>query len=69
MSTPALRILLTILMYSGAFVFLLPYLIASLFPGILFLIFGTILAVTCGLLRCCLTEGTCSERTFPRPCP
>ena len=69
MSRSALRILLTILMYFGAGIFLLPYAVPRLFPGVLFLIGGTLLALVCGLLRSCLTEGTCSERTFPRPCP
>ena len=48
MSKPALRILLTILMYSGAVIFLLPYLSGQIASGILFLVVGLVLAVVCG---------------------
>jgi hypothetical protein len=55
-----LRIVLTILMYAGVVIFLLPYLRGRITTGVLFMIIGATLAVGCGLLRCYLTEGDCS---------
>jgi len=51
------RTLLTVLMYAGVAVFLLPYAIekASLAPA--FMLAGALIAVACGLLRCYFTEG------------
>jgi hypothetical protein len=56
-----LRIVLTILMYAGVAVFLLPYVTGRITAGILFMILGAGLAVGCGLLRCYLTEGDCGR--------
>jgi hypothetical protein len=66
MSRCTLRSIFTILIYAGVAVFLYPYLTGHLSNGILFLIGGIGLAVVCGLLRCCLTEGDCTEPiSFP----
>jgi hypothetical protein len=62
MSSRTLRYLLTILLYAGVGIFLIPYFTGHLSTGILFLIGGAGLTVVCGLLRCCLTEGDCTER-------
>jgi membrane protein CcdC involved in cytochrome C biogenesis len=58
-----LRIVLTILMYTGVFIFLVPYFRGTITTSVLFLIFGAGLAVVCGLLRCYLTEGDCGRIT------
>ncbi|WP_260704014.1 hypothetical protein [Edaphobacter flagellatus] len=49
--------LLTVLMYAGVALFLLPYIIekASLAP--ILMLVGALMAVACGLLRCYFTEG------------
>lgn len=56
------RVVLTILMYAGVVVFLLPYFRGKIMTssGIWFMIVGVGMAVVCGLLRCYLTEGDCS---------
>jgi hypothetical protein len=56
-----LRVVLTILMYAGVVVFLLPYFTGRITTGILFMIIGAGAAVICGLLRCYLTEGDCAK--------
>ena len=61
MTKPVIRIVLTILMYAGVVIFLLPYITGRLTTGILFLILGAGSAVICGLLRCYLTEGDCGK--------
>ncbi len=71
MSKPALRVLLTILMYSGALVFLYPYLSGHLYSEILVVIVGGLLTVGAGMCRCLLTEGDCcnEERNRSKPAP
>ena len=69
MSKSALRILLTVLMYCGVVVFIYPYVAGTLSSGILLLIAGAGLTVTCGLLRCFLTEGDCSKHPVSKPAP
>jgi hypothetical protein len=61
MTKSVLRIVLTILMYAGVVVFLLPYVTGRLTTGVTFLIIGAGSAVICGLLRCYLTEGDCGK--------
>ena len=61
MSKGILRIVLTILMYAGVVIFLLPYFRGKVSAGILFMIVGAALTVVCGLLRCYLTEGDCGR--------
>ncbi len=56
-----LRIVLTILMYAGVVIFLVPYFIGMITAGVGFMIVGAGLAVVCGLLRCYLTEGDCGR--------
>jgi hypothetical protein len=56
-----MRIVLTILMYAGVLVFLIPYFKGTITTSIFFLIFGAGFAVLCGLLRCYLTEGDCGH--------
>jgi len=51
------RTLLTILMYGGVAVFLLPYFIERAGMALTLMLGGAIIAVVCGLLRCYFTEG------------
>ncbi len=57
----SLRIVLTVLMYTGVLIFLVPYFKGTVTTSVLFLILGAGLAVVSGLLRCYLTEGDCSR--------
>jgi hypothetical protein len=54
-----MRLMLTILMYTGVLVFLFPYVTGRFTTGIIFMILGAGMTVVCGLLRCYLTEGDC----------
>ena len=56
-----LRTVLTILMYAGVALFLFPYIMGKITTGVLFMIIGAGIAVSCGLLRCYLTEGDCGR--------
>ena len=67
MSKCTMRYILTVLVYAGVLIFLVPYLTGHISTGFLFLIGGAGLTVVCGLLRCCLTEGDCTERLPSRP--
>jgi hypothetical protein len=58
-----MRIVLTILMYVGVLVFLIPYFRGTITTSIIFLILGAGFTVLCGLLRCYLTEGDCGRIT------
>ena len=51
------RTLLTILMYAGVGIFLLPYAFGKASIAPVMMLLGGIIAVVCGLLRCYLTEG------------
>jgi uncharacterized membrane protein len=51
------RTLLTIMMYAGVGIFLVPYITGKAATAPLFMLLGAIVAVVCGLLRCYLTEG------------
>jgi hypothetical protein len=51
------RTLLTILMYVGVCIFLLPYFTGKAATASLLMLLGAIIAVVCGLLRCYMTEG------------
>jgi hypothetical protein len=51
-----MRSLLTILMYAGVGIFLLPYLVGKASTALLLMLLGGAMAVICGLLRCYLTE-------------
>ncbi len=51
------RILLTILMYGGVAIFLLPYVIEKAAMAPVLMLLGAIIAVVCGLLRCYFTES------------
>lgn len=61
MSRKTWRLVLTILMYAGVVVFLLPYFRGKIMAGIWFMIIGAGMAVVFGLLRCYLTEGDCGR--------
>jgi hypothetical protein len=50
------RTTLTILMYGGVLVFLLPYMMHNTRHGPMLMLGGAIVAVACGLLRCCFSE-------------
>jgi hypothetical protein len=56
-----LRVVLTILMYAGVGIFLFPYFTGRITTGIIFMIVGAGMAVSCGLFRCYLTEGDCGR--------
>jgi hypothetical protein len=49
--------LLTILMYAGVCIFLLPYFIGKAASAPLLMLLGAIIAVVCGLFRCYFTEN------------
>ena len=51
------RMVLTILMYAGVGLFLLPYFTGKASTAPLLMLLGAIIAVVCGLLRCYFTEG------------
>ena len=55
-----LRTLVTIFMFVGVGLFLLPYFSESLSTGIIFIVVGIAIAVSCGFLRCYL-DGDCAE--------
>jgi hypothetical protein len=62
-----MRTLVTIFMFVGVAIFLLPYFSESLSTGIIFLIVGAFIAVSCGFLRCYL-DGPCApERRTKQP--
>ena len=61
MTKNMLRVMLTILMYTGVVIFLFPYFTGRITTGILFMLIGSGLTVVCGLLRCYLTEGDCGR--------
>jgi len=54
MTKSILRVVLTILMYAGVAVFLLPYFTGHIMTGIPFMIVGAGCTVACGFLRCYL---------------
>jgi len=66
MSRCTLRYLLTVLVYAGVAIFLVPYLTGHISTGMLFLIGGASLTVVCGILRSCLVEGDCTDRTLSK---
>jgi len=51
------RTVLTILMYAGVAVFLLPYAVGKASTAPMLMLLGGGISVVCGLLRCYLTEG------------
>jgi hypothetical protein len=51
------RALLTILMYGGVAIFLLPYVVNKASIATTLMLVGAIIAVVCGMLRCYFTEG------------
>ena len=69
MSKPALRFLLTFLMYFGVAVFLYPYVTGRLSNSVPMLLGGATMAVVFGLSRCFLTEGNCSDTPVTKPAP
>lgn len=56
MDRKTLRIILTILMYAGIVICILPHVSGRAAAASLFLLTGALIAVICGILRCCLTE-------------
>jgi len=51
------RTLLTILMYAGVCVFLLPYFTGKAASAPLLMLLGATISVVCGLFRCYFTEN------------
>jgi hypothetical protein len=69
MSRCTLRYLLTVLLYAGVAIFLVPYFTGHVVTGILFLVGGATLTVVAGILRCCLAEGDCTDHTLSKHGP
>jgi hypothetical protein len=67
MSRCTIRNIFTVLLYAGVGIFLFPYLTGHFSNALLYLVAGIGLAVVCGVLRCCYTEGDCPDRIPPRP--
>lgn len=65
MSRCTLRQVLTILLYAGVAIVLVPYLTGHTTTGLWFLLGGIGLSLVCGFLRCYLTEGDCMDRVPP----
>jgi len=65
MSKCTLRSIFTVLIYAGVVIFLFPYLIGRLTNVGFFVLAGLGLAVICGILRCCCTEGDCIDDPTP----
>ena len=65
MSKCTLRSIFTVLIYAGVVIFLFPYFIGSLTNVGFFVLAGLGLAVVCGILRCCCTEGDCIDDPAP----
>jgi hypothetical protein len=64
MSRCTLRYIFTVLLYFGVAIFLYPYFTGRLSSGVFYLVGGIGLAVLCGILPCCFTEGDCTEREY-----
>ena len=69
MSRCTLRYLLTVLLYAGVGIFLVPYFTGHVVTGILFLIGGATLTIVSGILRCYLIEGDCPDRSLSKRGP
>jgi len=67
MSKCTLRSIFTVLLYAGVVIFLFPYFIGRLTNVGFFVTIGLGLAVICGILRCCCTEGDCTEPAPDNP--
>jgi hypothetical protein len=68
MSRCTLRSIFTVLIYAGVVIFLFPYFIGRLTNVGFFVLAGLGLAVVCGILRCCCTEGEeCDCPVDPAP--
>ncbi|GAC1422723.1 MAG: hypothetical protein NVS9B15_03900 [Acidobacteriaceae bacterium] len=65
MSRCTLRHVLTVLLYAGVAIVLVPYLTGHTTTGLWFLLGGIGLSLVCGFLRCYLTEGDCQDRVPP----
>jgi len=61
MSKCTLRSIFTVLTYAGVVIFLFPYFLGRLTNVEIYIAVGLGLAVVCGILRCCCTEGDCIE--------
>ncbi len=62
MSRCTARYILTVLLYAGVAVVLVPYVSGHTTTGLPFLLGGIGVALGCGFLRCYLTEGDCADR-------
>ncbi len=77
MSRCTLRYLVTVLLYAGVAIFLVPYITGHITTGILLLVGGACLTIVCGILRCYSPKATApttpsqnaalNSRTIPRP--
>ena len=69
MSRCTLRYLVTVLLNAGVAIFLVPYITGHITTGILLLVGGACLTIVCGILRCYLTEGDCTDHTLSKRGP
>jgi hypothetical protein len=69
MSRCTLRYIVTVLLYAGVGIALIPYFTGHLTAGVLFLLGGASLTIVCGILRCYLIEGDCTDRTLSKRGP
>ena len=69
MSRCTLRYLLTVLIYAGVAIFLVPYFTGHTITGLFFLLGGIGLALVAGFLRCYFTDGDCTDRVPADPNP
>ncbi len=65
MSRCTLRHVLTVLVYVGVAIVLVPYVTGHTTTGLLFLLGGIGLALVCGFLRCYFMDGDCMDRVPP----
>lgn len=56
MNRGTVRMLMTVLTYTGVGIFLLPYVVGKASMAPLMMLVGALMAVICGLLRCYLME-------------
>jgi len=60
-----IRSLVTVFMFAGVALFLLPWFKESKSGAFLFLTTGALITVSCGFVRCYL-DGTCGENNSPQ---
>lgn len=67
MSRCTLRYLLTVLLYAGVAIVLVPYISGNTSRALMFVVGGIGVALVCGFLRCYLMDGDCTDRSLAPP--